>query len=54
MPGVRYSVIELFSVELWREIFDYFNGYEIVQTFSNLNYRFEQLLNSSLILIKTH
>ncbi|CAF0869307.1 unnamed protein product [Rotaria sordida] len=39
--------IENLSNELFYEIFDYFNGCEIYQTFSNLNYCFQQLLNSS-------
>ncbi|CAF4004544.1 unnamed protein product, partial [Adineta steineri] len=35
------------------DIFDYLNGYEIYQAFSNLNDRFEQLINSSSLLFKT-
>ncbi|UJR23377.1 hypothetical protein I4U23_026386 [Adineta vaga] len=45
---------EDFSNEIFYDLFEYFNGYEIVQTFSYLSYRFQQLLNSSTILIKTH
>jgi hypothetical protein len=46
--------IEDLSNELFYEIFDYFDGDERVKTFFNLNSRFEQLLHSSLLLIKTH
>ncbi|CAF3996473.1 unnamed protein product [Rotaria magnacalcarata] len=46
--------IEDLSNEIFYEIFDYFNGDEIVKTFSKLNSRFQQLLHSSSILIKTH
>ncbi|CAF1412273.1 unnamed protein product [Rotaria sordida] len=46
--------IEDLSNEILYEIFDYFDGGEIVKTFSKLNSRFEQLLYSSSILIKTH
>ncbi|CAF0884045.1 unnamed protein product [Rotaria sordida] len=46
--------IENLSNEIFYEIFDYFDGGEIVKIFSKLNSRFEQLLHSSLILIKTH
>ncbi|CAF4363759.1 unnamed protein product, partial [Rotaria sp. Silwood2] len=45
--------IENLSNEIFYEIFDYFDGGEIVKKFSKLNSRFEQLLHSSLILIKT-
>ncbi|CAF4555508.1 unnamed protein product [Rotaria socialis] len=41
-------------MKFFNEIFDYFNGDEIVETFSKLNSRFQQLLHSSSILIKTH
>ncbi|CAF3584337.1 unnamed protein product [Rotaria sp. Silwood1] len=44
--------IENLSDELFYEIFDYLNGCEIYHTFSNLNYRFEQLINSSSLLLK--
>ncbi|CAF2123652.1 unnamed protein product [Rotaria magnacalcarata] len=46
--------IENLSNEIFYEIFDYFDGGEIVKIFSKLNSRFEQLLHSSFILIKTH
>ncbi|CAF1152452.1 unnamed protein product [Rotaria sordida] len=44
------TCIEDFS----NEIFDYFNGYKIVEKFSNLNFQFDKLLHSSLLFIKTH
>ncbi|CAF5059390.1 unnamed protein product [Rotaria sp. Silwood1] len=44
--------IENLSNEFFYEIFDYLNGCEIYQTFSNLNHRFQQLLNSSLLRFK--
>ncbi|CAF3530126.1 unnamed protein product [Rotaria sp. Silwood2] len=48
------TCIEDFSNEIFYEIFDYFNGYEIIEKFSNLNSQFDKLLYSSSILIKTH
>ncbi|CAF3898435.1 unnamed protein product, partial [Rotaria sp. Silwood1] len=48
------TFIEDLSNEIFYEIFDYFDGGEIVKIFSKLNSRFEQLLHSSSILIKTH
>ncbi|CAF0898109.1 unnamed protein product [Rotaria sp. Silwood1] len=48
------TCIEDFSNEIFYEIFDYFNGYEIVEKFSNLNSQFDKLLYSSSFLIKTH
>ncbi|CAF1226175.1 unnamed protein product [Adineta steineri] len=44
--------IENFSNEIFYEIFDYLDGCGIYRIFSNLNYRFYQLLNSSLLLYK--
>ncbi|CAF3188168.1 unnamed protein product [Rotaria socialis] len=46
--------LEDLSNEIFYEIFDYLNGCEIVKAFSNLNFRFKQLLYSSSLLIKTH
>ncbi|CAF0770894.1 unnamed protein product [Rotaria sp. Silwood1] len=48
------TCLEYLSNEIFYEIFDYLNGCEIVETFSNLNSRFKQLLYSSSLLIKTH
>ncbi|CAF1225563.1 unnamed protein product [Adineta steineri] len=44
--------IENFSNEIFYEIFDYLDGCDIYKAFSNLNYHFSQLLNSSLLLYK--
>ena len=41
-------------MKIFHEIFDYLDGGEIVEIFSNLNSRFEQLIYSSSIIIKTH
>jgi hypothetical protein len=46
------TCIENFSDEIFYEIFDYLNGCEIYDAFSNLNHRFEQLLHSSSLLYK--
>ncbi|CAF3776160.1 unnamed protein product [Rotaria sp. Silwood1] len=39
--------IEHLSTELFVTIFGYLHCYDIYEAFSNLNYRFQQLLNSS-------
>jgi hypothetical protein len=44
--------IENFSPEFFYEIFDYLDGCEIYYAFSNLNYRFQQLINCSSLLFK--
>ncbi len=44
--------IENLSNELFYEIFDYLDVYDIFQAFSNLNYRFHQLLHDSPLLFK--
>ncbi|CAF1396824.1 unnamed protein product [Rotaria sp. Silwood1] len=46
------TLIENLSNEFFFEIFEYLDGYEIYQTFSNLNHRFQQLINSSSLLLK--
>ncbi|CAF4293562.1 unnamed protein product, partial [Adineta steineri] len=45
-------LFENLSNELIIEIFEYFNGYEICKSFSNLNSHFQQLINSSFVLFK--
>ncbi len=45
-------MIENLANELFYELFDYLDGCDIYQAFSNLNYRFQQLLNSSSLLFK--
>ncbi len=46
------NCIENLSNELFYEMFDYLDGYDIFQAFSNLNYRFYRLFNSSSLLFK--
>ncbi|CAF3684731.1 unnamed protein product [Rotaria sp. Silwood1] len=46
------TCIENLSNEFFYEIFDYIDGYEIYKAFSNLNYRFQQLLDSPSLLYK--
>ncbi|CAF1045069.1 unnamed protein product [Rotaria sordida] len=46
------TLIENLPNEFFFGIFEYLDGYEIYQTFSNLNYRFQQLINSSSLLLK--
>jgi hypothetical protein len=44
--------IEHFSNELFYEIFDYLDGYDIYQAFANLNSRFQYLITSSSLPLK--
>jgi len=44
--------IENLCNEFFYEIFDYLDGCNLYQAFSNLNYRFQELLNSSYLLLK--
>ncbi|CAF4157448.1 unnamed protein product [Rotaria sordida] len=44
--------IENLPMEFFYELFDYLDGYAIYKAFSNLNYRFQQLLNSPSLLFK--
>jgi Fe-S-cluster containining protein len=37
MEAISSNTIEVFSIELWREIFDHFNGIELWHSFHNLN-----------------
>lgn len=46
------SSIEDLSNEFFFEIFEYLDGCTIYQAFSDLNHRFQQLLNSSFLLYK--
>ncbi|CAF4083722.1 unnamed protein product, partial [Adineta steineri] len=51
-PDIR--IFEDISNELLREVFEYFDGYEIYYSFFNLNKRFQNLLTSSTLRIKIH
>jgi len=44
--------IKNFSNELFDEIFDYLDGYHIYRAFSNLNHRFQRLVNDPCLLLK--
>jgi len=46
------SSIENLPNETFYEIFDYFDACEIYHSFSNLNHRFHQFINSSSLLFK--
>jgi hypothetical protein len=46
------TYIENLSNEFFYELFDYLDGIDIYGAFSNLNHRFQQLLNSSSLLFK--
>ncbi|CAF1502734.1 unnamed protein product [Rotaria sordida] len=46
------TFIENLSNEIFYEIFDYLDGYEIYNTFSNLNHHFQQLLDSPSLILK--
>ncbi|CAF3151709.1 unnamed protein product, partial [Rotaria sp. Silwood2] len=46
------TCIEDFSNELFYEIFDYFDAFELYETFSNLNIRFQYLLDSNIVRLK--
>ncbi|CAF1383756.1 unnamed protein product [Adineta ricciae] len=43
------STIELFSVELWREIFDYLNFRDIRFSFRNLNQKIDAIIDQTMI-----
>jgi hypothetical protein len=46
------TCIENFANEIFYEIFDYLDGCEIYQSFSNINHRFEHILSSSALRLK--
>jgi hypothetical protein len=41
------NTIEQFSVELWREIFDYFNGIELWYSFRDLNKKIDSIIDQT-------
>ncbi len=45
MEEIFYNTIEQFSVELWREIFDYFNGIELWYSFRDLNKKIDSIID---------
>ncbi len=49
---ISINCIENLSNEIFYEIFDYLDGYDIYQGFSNLNIRFENVIVSSSLLLK--
>ncbi|CAF1479917.1 unnamed protein product [Adineta steineri] len=51
-PDIR--IFEDICNELLKEVFEYFDGYEIYYSFFNLNKRFQSLLTSSTLRIKIH
>ena len=40
-----HSVIEIFAVELWREIFEYFNSNELWCSFRGLNRKIDAIID---------
>jgi hypothetical protein len=46
------TCIETLSNEIFYEIFEYLDGYKLYQSFSNLNNRFQDLLDHSLFILK--
>ncbi|CAF1343541.1 unnamed protein product [Rotaria sordida] len=44
-----HSVIEIFSVELWREIFEYFNSNELWYSFRDLNRRIDGIIDRTVL-----
>jgi hypothetical protein len=49
MFGTFHSTIELFSVELWREIFDYFNSNELWYLFRGLNRKIDAIIDQTTL-----
>ncbi|CAF3862441.1 unnamed protein product [Rotaria sp. Silwood1] len=47
------SCFEDLSNDIFFKTFDYFDGHELFESFSNLNFRFEEILHSSSILLKS-
>jgi len=49
---ISFSSIENLSNELFYEIFDYLDGWDLYQAFANLNHHFEQLVHSPFVRLK--
>ena len=47
MSYTLHTVIELLSVELWREIFDYFNTNDLWYSFRGLNRRIDTIIDQT-------
>ena len=52
MSRKSITTIENFSNEFFVKVFDYLDGCHIYLAFADLNHRFQQLLNSPLVLFK--
>ena len=49
MSDTVYTVIEFFSVELWREVFDYFNPNELWMSFDGLNRKIDAIIDKTIL-----
>ncbi|CAF1018497.1 unnamed protein product [Adineta steineri] len=49
MSNLQCSVIKLFPVELWREVFGYFNSNELWFSFRGLNNRIDEILSQTAL-----
>lgn len=49
MEESYYYTIEILSSELWREIFDYFNGIELWHSFRGLNQKIDSIIDQTLL-----
>jgi hypothetical protein len=49
MAATDHSVIESFSVELWREIFDYFNSNDLWYSFHGLNKKINAIIDQTTL-----
>ncbi|UJR38744.1 hypothetical protein I4U23_031409 [Adineta vaga] len=49
MSETLHSGIEFFSVELWREVFDYFNSNDLWYSFRDLNKRINEIIDQTML-----
>ncbi len=49
MSNIHHTVIELLAVELWREIFDYFEVNELWYSFRGLNRRIDGIIDQTIL-----
>ncbi|CAF1212590.1 unnamed protein product [Didymodactylos carnosus] len=47
MSNIHHSVIELLAVELWREVFDYFNMNDLWYSFRGLNKKIDGIIDQT-------